>query len=81
LAKKHYNACTFKVTLEGLIFYMAGEVILRFSDVSFEHGHGKPILDEASFSVRSGSRIALMGQNGAGKSTLFGLISSNLRPI
>lgn len=72
---------TFKVTLGGLIFYMAGEVILRFSDVNFEHGHGKPILDEASFSVRSGSRIALMGQNGAGKSTLFGLISSNLRPI
>lgn len=49
-------------------------VILRFSEVSFEHGPNKPILDEASFSLRQGSRITLMGQNGAGKSTLFDLI-------
>jgi ATP-binding cassette subfamily F protein 3 len=55
-------------------------VILRFSEVSFEHGPHKPILDEASFSLRKGSRITLMGQNGAGKSTLFDLITKNLQP-
>ena len=53
---------------------MANEVILRFEDVVFEYLHKKPILDEASFSVRTGSKLTLMGQNGAGKSTLFGLI-------
>ncbi len=51
------------------------ETVLRFEDVSFEYGHNKPILDTVSFGVRSGSKIALMGQNGAGKSTIFGLIN------
>ncbi|MEO8065808.1 MAG: ATP-binding cassette domain-containing protein [Candidatus Doudnabacteria bacterium] len=55
-------------------------VILRFSDVSFEFEHKKPLLDEASFSVRQGSRITLMGQNGAGKSSLFKLITRELKP-
>src|SRR3990167_4878609 len=54
-------------------------VILRFSDVSFSF-EDKPILDEASFSVRNNSRIALMGQNGAGKSSLFKLITGELKP-
>ncbi len=55
-------------------------VILRFSDVSFEYEHGKPLLDEVSFSVRTGSRITLMGQNGAGKSSLFSLIMNEMKP-
>ncbi|NTW22402.1 ABC-F family ATP-binding cassette domain-containing protein [Candidatus Falkowbacteria bacterium] len=59
---------------------MAEEVILRFDEVSFEYIHKKPTLDEASFSVRRGSKITLMGQNGAGKSTLFGLIKGELKP-
>jgi ATPase subunit of ABC transporter with duplicated ATPase domains len=59
---------------------MADEVIIRFNEVSFEHGPKKPILHEASFSVRKGSKITLMGQNGAGKSTIFGLIAGKLSP-
>ncbi len=59
---------------------MADNVIIRFSDVTFEYHHNKPLLEEASFSVHSGSRITLMGQNGAGKSTLFKLITGELRP-
>jgi ATPase subunit of ABC transporter with duplicated ATPase domains len=54
--------------------------ILRFSDVTFEYGINKLILDEASLSVRTGSRITLMGQNGAGKSSLFKLITGELKP-
>lgn len=54
-------------------------VTLRFSDVSFEYDHHQ-VLDEVSFSVRTGTRITLMGQNGAGKSTLFQLISGELKP-
>ncbi len=56
------------------------EVILRFDEVSFEHGHNKPILDEVSFSIRRGTKFTLMGQNGAGKSTIFSLITKAAKP-
>jgi len=56
------------------------DVAIRFDDVSFAHGHNKPILDGVSFSVRQGAKITLMGQNGAGKSTLFELITGALNP-
>lgn len=59
---------------------MAEEVVLRFSDVTFEYLERQPVLDEVSFSVRKGSKITLMGQNGAGKSTLFNLIKGELKP-
>ncbi len=55
-------------------------VVIRFSKVSFEYGHNKPILKEVSFSVRRGSKVTIMGQNGAGKSTLFGLITGTKEP-
>jgi ATPase subunit of ABC transporter with duplicated ATPase domains len=54
------------------------EVILRFNDVTFEYGK-KKILDEATFSVRRGAKVTLMGQNGAGKSTMFQLITGGLK--
>ncbi|MFA5877940.1 MAG: ATP-binding cassette domain-containing protein [Candidatus Staskawiczbacteria bacterium] len=56
------------------------EVIVKFNNVSFEWGTNKPILNEASFSVRKGSKITLMGQNGAGKSTIFQLITGESKP-
>lgn len=56
------------------------EVILRFEKASFGYGHNKPILIEADFTVRRGSKITLMGQNGAGKSTIFQLITGSLHP-
>jgi len=59
---------------------MAEEVILRFDEVKFEYLPKRPILDEASFNVRRGAKITLMGQNGAGKSTIFGLIKKELQP-
>lgn len=56
------------------------DTLIRFDNVSFEFAHNKPILDEVSFSVRSGTKITLMGQNGAGKSTLFKMIAGTLKP-
>ncbi len=53
---------------------------MRFEDVSFEYLQEKPILKEASFTVRKNSKITIMGQNGAGKSTIFNLIIKGLRP-
>ncbi len=59
---------------------MPEEVILRFDNVTFEYLEKKPILEEASFSLRRGAKFTLMGQNGAGKSTLFGLIRGEFKP-
>jgi len=59
---------------------MAEQVVLRFDEVTFEYIHKRPLLDEASFSVRQGAKLTLMGQNGAGKSTLFSLIKRENTP-
>ena len=59
---------------------MAEDTIVRFEDVSFEHGPRKPILDEVSFPIRRSAKMTLMGQNGAGKSTIFGLITGAILP-
>ncbi len=56
-----------------------GEVILRFSKVTFGF-KDKPILSEAEFSVRRNAKLTIMGQNGAGKSTIFKLITGALKP-
>lgn len=55
------------------------DVAVRFKKVTFEYGYKKPILDEASFALRRGTKIALMGQNGAGKSTILNLIAGTLK--
>ncbi|MEO8581431.1 MAG: ATP-binding cassette domain-containing protein [Patescibacteria group bacterium] len=56
------------------------EVIVRFSNVSFNFEYNKPILDDVSFSMRKGMKMALMGQNGAGKSTIFKLMTKAIQP-
>lgn len=48
--------------------------------MSFHYEASKPVLDEASFSLRRGAKFTLMGQNGAGKSTLFKLLGGELEP-
>ena len=53
--------------------------LIVFKDASYEHDATKPILKEANFVVRRGSKVTLMGQNGAGKSTLFSLITGKLK--
>lgn len=54
--------------------------LVRFDSVSYEYNAKKKILDEASFSIRQGAKLTLMGQNGAGKSTIFGLITGAIEP-
>ena len=58
----------------------SGNVIIRFSDVSFGYGEDHPILDEVNFSVRENAKITIMGQNGAGKSTILKLMTGELHP-
>jgi ATP-binding cassette, subfamily B, bacterial MsbA len=49
---------------------------LEFRDVSFSYGAGfdLPVVEDASFSVRAGEMVAIVGHSGAGKSTLTNLI-------
>jgi ATP-binding cassette subfamily F protein 3 len=52
-----------------------GDGIIVFKNVSYEYDATRPILREANFVIRRGSKLTLMGQNGAGKSTIFSLIT------
>lgn len=54
-------------------------VVLRFNEVTFEYSETKRVLEDACFSVRDGSKMALMGQNGAGKTTLFKLLTGQVK--
>ena len=36
-----------------------GDTIIRFDDVSFEYSQSKPILEEAGFNVRKGTKITI----------------------
>ncbi|NQZ31778.1 MAG: ABC transporter ATP-binding protein [Oceanospirillaceae bacterium] len=48
--------------------------LLEVKQLCHQYIGQKKILDEVSFSIESGDRVALVGDNGAGKSTLLQLI-------
>merc|ERR1712038_508734 len=47
---------------------------IKFENVCFEYIPGKPILDNLSFTVPHGKRIAIIGGSGSGKSTIIRLL-------
>lgn len=57
---------------------------IEFRDVDFhypaEDGELKPILQQVSFKIERGQRVALVGPSGAGKSTIFSLIERFYEP-
>jgi ATP-binding cassette subfamily B protein len=48
---------------------------VEFRGVSFAYNHGDTVLDDISFMVEPGERVALVGATGAGKSTIINLLS------
>lgn len=50
-----------------------GEVC--FEHVSFGYDASNPVLEEVSFCIKPGQRVALVGETGAGKTTIVSLIS------
>ncbi len=57
--------------------YELGEIkgSVEFKNVTFAYEKGKNVLNNVSFKVEPGERIALVGPTGAGKSTIVSLIS------
>jgi ATP-binding cassette subfamily B protein len=51
-----------------------GKVAIEFDNVSFAYDPETPILDSVSFTIKTGTRIALVGPSGSGKSTILSLI-------
>lgn len=51
---------------------LAGE--LRFERLCFSYDGGARQIDDLSFAVAAGSRVAIVGESGAGKSTLLALL-------
>lgn len=47
---------------------------IRFENVSFQFDGGQAILDNASFEIAAGERVAVVGPSGSGKSTILSLL-------
>jgi len=47
---------------------------IRFGNVSFSYDKQRPVINNLSFEVTSGSKVAIVGASGAGKSTLSRLL-------
>ncbi|WP_119273722.1 energy-coupling factor ABC transporter ATP-binding protein [Taklimakanibacter deserti] len=53
---------------------------ITFSHVSFAYPNGSLAVDDVSFTVNAGERLAIVGQNGAGKTTTVKLMNGLLKP-
>ncbi|HTN95908.1 MAG TPA: ATP-binding cassette domain-containing protein, partial [Nordella sp.] len=53
---------------------------ITFSHVSFAYPNGSLAVDDVSFTVAAGERLAIVGQNGAGKTTTVKLMNGLLKP-
>lgn len=57
-----------------------GQALLKVRDFSFGYGDASaPLIEDISFTLSGGDKIALTGKNGSGKSTLLKLIGGQLK--
>jgi ATPase subunit of ABC transporter with duplicated ATPase domains len=54
--------------------------MLQVRDLAVEIA-GRPILEDASFTLRAGDKVGLVGRNGAGKTTLLKVLASEAQPV
>ena len=57
---------------------LKGEI--TFKDLTFSYKESSKVLNNISFEIKPGEKIALVGPSGAGKSTIFSLILKFLTP-
>lgn len=66
---------------DGISGTVAGDELIRFEHVFFRYPDQKDwALEDVSFSIRKGERIAFSGTSGCGKSTVFKLILGDYSP-
>jgi ABC-type multidrug transport system fused ATPase/permease subunit len=53
---------------------------IEYRNVRFRYREDRPILEDVSFSVRPGERVAIVGESGEGKTTLVDLLGGYYRP-
>lgn len=56
------------------------DTVIEFNDVSFSYDGHKNVLENVSFKVKKGEKLAIIGKNGAGKSTAAKLLSGIIKP-
>jgi len=56
------------------------EQSLQLNHINFEYDENKPILNDISFTIYKGDKIAFIGESGSGKSTLIDLVIGLYRP-
>lgn len=55
-------------------------MLIRLDDISFSYAQSVPALENISFEIMAGERVALTGHNGSGKSTLVKHLNGLLKP-
>ena len=58
----------------------AGKTVIQAENVSFGYEPNKLLIEDFSFTIQRGDKIAIVGQNGAGKTTLVKLLLGLLKP-
>lgn len=66
------------VQRETVPFKATGDI--EFSHVSFAYNEKNPVLQDMSFHIRSGQKVAIVGTSGAGKTTLISLMLNFYQP-
>ena len=54
-------------------------LLVQAANIRHAHG-GNQLFEDVSFEVKTGNRVALIGENGAGKSTLFRIMARRITP-
>tara|TARA_B100000886_G_scaffold23946_1_gene15274 strand:- start:15557 stop:17182 length:1626 start_codon:yes stop_codon:yes gene_type:complete len=53
---------------------------INFDDVSFSYDTSNRVLNQATFNIKKGEKVAIVGESGAGKSTIIDLIMGFQKP-
>lgn len=54
---------------------------IEFRNVSFSYGNNETVLEDISFKINSGERIAIVGASGAGKTSILSLLLCFYKPV